>query len=57
MEQLLTAMKYGHDAARSKLKESQKSQKLHYDLRIRQNGYEMGDLLYVIDTTSKGWPV
>ena len=32
LEQLLTAMKYVHDAARSKLKEAQKRQKLHYDL-------------------------
>ena len=53
LEQLLTAMKYAHDAARSKLKEAQKRQKLHYDLRIRQNSYEKGDLVYVIDTTSK----
>ena len=53
LEQLLKAMKYAHDAARSKLREAQKHQKLHYDLRIRQNGYEKGDLVYVIDTTSK----
>jgi hypothetical protein len=53
LNRLLSGMKYAHDTARSQLREVQRRQKLYYYLKVKQNSYEKGDLVYLIDTSSK----
>ena len=53
LKQLLSQMQYSHDIARDHLKESQLRQKLQYDIQLKENVYEKGDLIYLIDTAAK----
>ena len=53
LKQLVSHMQYSHFIARDHLKESQLRQRLQYDTQLKENVYEKGDLVYLIDTAAK----
>ena len=46
-------MKVAHQAARDCLKQSQERQQSYYDRTKRQRTFDIGDLVYKLDTTTK----
>ena len=52
---LANALGEAHQAARENLKTSHQTMKKYYDLRVRENQYSVGDMVYRLDTaTIKG---
>ena len=55
LTELRTSITKAHAIARETLKTTLKTMKRNYDLRVLQNHYEVGDVVYVMDTaTIKG---
>ena len=53
VKELLQRMRDAHEAARANLKSSMKREKMYYDHKLRQKFFEVGDLVYKLDTTTK----
>ena len=47
------AIKMAHEIARGILKTSQKRMKRDYDLKLHEHSYQIGDCVYILNTTSK----
>lgn len=55
MKDLADALGEAHEVARENLKTSHQTMKKYYDLRVRECQYNVGDLVYRLDTaTIKG---
>ena len=53
VKKLKTGMNQVHSLAQEKLVSYQKRQERDYDLKLKVNTYEVGDLVYVLDTARK----
>ena len=53
VKQLQFILRQVHTIAREKLESYQKRQQKDYDLKLKVNSYETGDLVYVLDTAKK----
>jgi hypothetical protein len=53
VEKLQAILPRIHDLARRNLQSSQMRQKRDYDLKLSRHSYQLGDLVYKIDSTSK----
>lgn len=52
---LVVGMQKAHESARKTLQTTSKNMKRYYDLRVLQRQYEVGDVVYILDTAvSKG---
>ena len=47
---LTRAIERAHDVARTTLRSTQKRMKRNYDVRVRMNEYQEGDMVYLLDT-------
>ena len=55
ISELIKNMKVAHQAARDCLKQSQERQQAYYNRSKRQRTFDIGDLVYKLDTTTKSW--
>lgn len=53
MDDLQTQLKETHEVARQHLRAAQVRQKKAYDLRAKERTYQLGDLVYMWDSTKK----
>ena len=53
LQQLQQAMVTAHDAARENLKSYQKRQKKDYDINLKTNKFDVGDVVYLLDSSTK----
>jgi hypothetical protein len=51
VEELLQRLQSTHEVARNHIREAQKYQKKTYDLKVYQNTFNEGDLVYALDTS------
>ena len=53
LRRLLERMKAAHDAARKQLQSVQLRQREYYDKKVREQRYQLGDMVYKLDSTTQ----